>query len=248
MTKAFLSPTANFEDILNLCSGEINKYVLKNNDNTLRKTYAFFQSDNKLLLLTGFAGTGKKQIAEHILSYMNKDTIVCRFVGTESSTLDDVQLTFYKTLKQKTSMKTSSDLDAISSIKNKIDYVLSTLPLNYIFVFYNFDFIKDDNRYEILNYIQSFSENKNIKTVITSKVFDTEILPTDYKYTKIIIKALSKEIFETYLRDSNIKVTTSMIEQLYRLTRGYFLYTCFSIRIMINLELTINNFIIQYSN
>ena len=248
MAKTFLSPTANFEDILNLCSGEINKYILKNNDNTLRKAYAFFQSDNKMLLLTGFAGTGKKQIAEHILSYMDKETITCKFVGTESSTLDDVQLCFYKNLKQKTSMKISTDIEAISSIKNKIEYIFSQVPLNYIFVFYKFDQIKDDNKFEILNYIQSFSENKNIKTVITAKVFDTEVLPPDYKYTKIIIKALSKEIFETYLRENNIQVTNSTLEQLYRLTRGYFLYTCISIKIMLNMELTINNFIIQYSN
>lgn len=245
---SFLSPTANFEDILSRSSVEINNYVLKNNDSTLRKVYAFFQSDNRLLLLNGFSGTGKKQIAEHILSYMNKDTIVCRFVGTEASTLDDVLLNFYKTLKQKTSIKDNTELEMISSIKNKIEYIFSKLELKYVFVFYNFDSIKDDNRFEILNYIQSFSENDKIKTVITSKVFDTEVLPANYKYTKIIIKALSKEIFETYLRDCNIKVTTSMIEQLYRITRGYFLYTCFSIKIMLNQELTINNFIIQYSN
>jgi tetratricopeptide (TPR) repeat protein len=248
MAKNFLSPTANFEDILNIGSNKIDKFVLKNNESTLRKVFTFFQNDNKLLILNGFAGTGKKQISEHILSYIDKDTIICRFVGTESSTLDDVHLTFLNILKQKTSAKDLADVDTINTVQDKLEYIFSTLDLKFILVYYNFDLISEDNRAGILDYIKSFSQNKNIKSVITSRVFDTEALPAEYKYTKIMIKALSKEIFEEYLREYHLKVTPSMIEQLYRLTRGYFLYTCLSAKIMVNLELTINNFIIQYSN
>jgi len=248
MGKTFLAATVNFEDFQNITTGEISKYVLKNNDSTLRKVYSFFQSDNTLLLINGFCGTGKKQVSEHVLSYMDKETIVCRFICTESSKLDDIELSLLKTLKKKTAMKDTTGLDALNSIKDKIDYIVSQLDLKYIFVFYNFDSLKDENKDEILNFMYSYSTNKNIKTLISARVFDTEKIPESQKYVKIMIKALSKEIFESYIRDCGIKVTTSMIEQLYRLTRGYFLYTCLSSKIMINQELTINNFIIMYSN
>ena len=56
MAKNFLTATANFDDFINLASGEINGHVIKNNETALKKAYAFFQSDSKLLLLNGFAG------------------------------------------------------------------------------------------------------------------------------------------------------------------------------------------------
>ena len=248
MAKTFLSATTKFEDITTLASSEINKYVLKNNDSTLRKMYAFFQSDNNLLLVNGFAGTGKKQITEHILSYMNKETLICKYVATESTKLDDVHLHIYNVLKQKTAIKDMSEIDAITSIKDKVEYILTKINFRYILVFYNFDNISDDNKFEINNYICSLSNLDNLKSVIVSRVYDTEQLSNECKYTKIMIKALSKDLFEAYIREYGINITTSLLEQLYRLTRGYFLYACYACKIMLNQDLTINNFIIQYSN
>ena len=248
MAKNFLTATANFDDFINLASGEINGHVIKNNETALKKAYAFFQSDSKLLLLNGFAGVGKKQIAEHLLSYMGKETLSFRFVCTESTKLDDIQLYLYRFLLQKTSLKDTSEIDAIDSLSEKIDFILSKINLNYVFVFYNFDILKDEVKPDILNYIYSFSSKENVKSVIVSRVFDTDIIPTEVKYVKLIIKALSKEIFEQYIREFGIKVTPAMVDQLYRLSRGYFFSICLSCKIMINQEYSINDFIVQYTN
>ena len=67
MGNTFLTATANFEDFFKISSREISPYVLKNNESSLKKIFAFFQCDNNILLINGFTGTGKKQIAEHIL-------------------------------------------------------------------------------------------------------------------------------------------------------------------------------------
>lgn len=238
----------DFEDFINNTSGEVNSHVLKNNEAALKKAYSFFQSDGSVLILNGFAGTGKKQLSEHLISYMNKETIVFRFICTESSKLDDLQLFFLKLLKQKTSVKNSPELDAIENVQEKIDFIFNKLNLNYVLVLYNFDSIKDENKPDILNYIYSISENNEIKTIITSRTFDTDIIPESVKYTKVMVKALSKEIFETYVREFGTKATPAMIDQLYRLTRGYFLSACLSCKIMINQEYTINDFIVQYTN
>ena len=63
----FLSATANYEDFINMPSGEINNHLQKNNEAILKKAFTFFQGDNKILLINGFAGVGKVQISEHTL-------------------------------------------------------------------------------------------------------------------------------------------------------------------------------------
>lgn len=248
MGKTFLTATANYEDFSTIASKEINGHVLKNNDSGLKKAFTFFQGDNKILILSGFAGVGKKQVAEHTLSYLDKGSVILRFVCTESTKLDDIHLSFFKTLKQKTSIKDTSELDAITNINDKIDYIFSKLDLNFIPVLYNFDSIKEDNRTDVVNYILNLAQRDNIKSLLTATVFDTELIPENIKYTKVMIKALSKEIFETYLRDYGIKVTPAMLDQLYRLSRGYFFSVCIAVKIMINQELSMNDFIVQYTN
>lgn len=248
MGKNFLSATANYDDYSNRASAEINSHVLKNNESGLKKTFTFFQGDAKLLLLCGFAGVGKKQVAEHTLSYMDKNTITMKYVCTESSKLDDIHLSFCNILKKKTSLKDTAELDGITEVNDKINYILTKLDLNFIPVIYNFDNVKDENKQEILNYIFELSKRENVKSLIVSRVFDTDIIPEEIKYVKVMIKALSKELFETYIKEFGIKVTPQMIEQLYRLSRGYFFSACLSAKIMVNQEYSVNDFIVQYTN
>ncbi len=248
MGKNFLSATANFDDFISHSSAEINGHVLKNNESTLKKSFTFFNNDGKILLLNGFSGVGKKQVAEHLLSYLDKNSIVMRYVCTESTTLDDIMLVFLKTLKRKASIKDTAELDAISSVWDKIEYIISRLDLKYVPVFYGFDFIQDENRPDILNYIYSLARKENVKCVITARTFDTDIIPEDIPYVKTMIKALSKEIFEKYIREFGVKVTPAMIDQLYRLSRGYFYSACISAKIMVNQEYSVNDLIVEYTN
>lgn len=244
----FLAATANYDDFINMQSGEINNHLQKNNEAILKKAFTFFQGDSKILLINGFAGVGKMQISEHTLSYLDKKTITLKCVCTESTTLDDIHLQFLDTLKKKTSLKTTSELDAIESMGDKIDYFISNIDNNFVPVFYNFEDLSEETKTAVLDYIISLSSNPKIKIIICSKTFDTDKIPESIKYVKIMPKALSKELFEVYLREFGIKITPAMLDQLYRLSRGYQYSTCISAKIMINRELTINDFIVQYTN
>ena len=248
MAKSFLSATANYDALCNIKSGEINYYVQKNNEANLRKIFAFFQGESKILLLNGFGGTGKKQISEHILSFMDSDIIIFRFVCTESTSLDDVQLAFLDAIKRKISASDFMKCEAISSVKEKIDFLKNELNFRFVTAIYNFDSLTEYNKSDIQKYIFENSSDENTKTIIVSKVFNTDDIPENISYQKIMIKALSKDIFEEYVKEFGIRITNSGIDQLYRLTRGYFLYTCLSSKIMVNRELTLNDFIVQYSN
>lgn len=248
MGKNFLSATANFDDFANLASAEINSHVQKNNDSILKKVFNFFQTDSNILLINGFAGVGKKQIAEHTLSYLDKDTIILKYVCVDSSNLDDVLLTFFSILKSKISGTNLSELDAIENIKDKVEFFFSKSEVRFVPVFYNFDNISEQNKQDILNYIFSLAQRESFKVVICARTFDTDIIPQEIKYIKVVVKALSKVIFETYLREFGIKVSPAMLDQLYRLTRGYFFSACICAKYMINQELTLNDFIVRYTN
>ena len=248
MGNNFLSATANFDDFINQSSAEINSHVQKNNEAILKKVFNFFQTDSKLLLINGFAGVGKKQISEHTLSYLDKDTIIMKYICTESSVLDDVLLTFNSILKQKTSYGNNPELDAIESVRDKVEYFLSKSDIKVVPVFYNFDEVKDNNREDILSFIYSLIKRDSSKVVLCSRTFDTDILSPEIKYVKVVVKALSKQIFEDYLKEFGIKVTPAMVDQLYRLTRGYFFSTCICVKYMINQEINLNDFIVQYTN
>ena len=248
MGNTFLSATANFEDFMNVPSGEANPHVLKNNEPSLKKAFAFFQSESNILILCGFAGVGKKQCAEQLLSYMDPNTVALRYVCTESTTVDDVILSLYKILIQKTSVQQAPPNSSINIIRDIVGDVIDNSELSFVPVFFNFDSIKDENRPAVLNYIFSLSKKENLKTMVVTKTFDTDLIPEPLTNVKVMIKALSKEIFETYIREFGIKITTSSLEQFYKVSRGYFLSACLASKIMVNQEYTLNDFLIEYTN
>ena len=155
MGNSFMSATANFDDFVNQPSAEINNHVQKNNESVLKKVFNFFQNDSKVLLINGFAGVGKKQISEHSLSYLDKDTIILKYVCTNSTLLDDVFLTFLSILKQKIPVTNSSELDAIEDIRDKVEHFFSNSKLRFVFVFYNFESIRDKNKADYVLFLES---------------------------------------------------------------------------------------------
>lgn len=246
MKREFLNPSVDAEQIVNNQNGIAEKYVLKNNEASIKKIHSFFNSDKNILLLNGFAGTGKKQIFETFLANINTNTAVCKFVCTPSSTINDVYLylsTFFKSNYKDTLGK---DFNILTNYKDKAQYALARVEDNLILAFYNFDNILQDNIQEFLDYINALTDLKNIKIVIISRTFDSNTITNQDAYTKVMIKALSKELFESYFKDYDMQATSSKFEQLYRLTRGYYLYCCLTLRILINQGLSLDDFLNQY--
>ena len=84
--------------------------------------------------------------------------------------------------------------------------------------------------------------------IIVSKTFDTSLFSDDIKYTKVILKALSKNIFEKLLCDKGIKTTSRMFDELYKITRGYYLYTVITAKILNQKDLSVNDYLAAYVN
>ena len=55
-------------------------------------------------------------------------------------------------------------------------------------------------------------------------------------------------IFEKYLAEQNIKATSRMLDELYKITRGYYLYTEITSLILNKKELSVNDYLVAYTN
>lgn len=246
MEKEFISSTISYEQIIEDKSGIAEKYVLINNEASIKKIYKFFTSDKKILLINGFAGTGKKQITEAFLSKKSNNTSICRYVCTQSSTINDLYLILNSFFKTNFKDFLGQDYNLLTNYREKAQYAFSRIENNIIFAIYNFDNVLEENKKEFTNYINALSELKNIKIIIESRTFDSNEIDNQETYSKIMIKALSKELFEDYFNEYDLKTTSNKLEQFYRLTRGYFLFCSISLRILINNGMDLEDLLTRY--
>ena len=249
MSKNFLSINANYNDFISIQSSEINKFILENQEPVLSKVYGFFQKSENLLLITGFFGTGKYQITRHAMNYIDKEISLLNFECSQSSTLDDLLLNLWYQL-----VNINPDNEQIiksnqnQSFQEKLIDCLTEFHTGIIISLYNFELVLSENAQDILNFLWSLTNDGNIKIVITSKTFDTTLIPDDITYTKVILRAFSRTLFEKYLHEDNIKATSRILDELYKITRGYYFYTEITTRILKKKDLSINDFLVAYTN
>jgi hypothetical protein len=246
MEEGFLNSSVNCELLLKNQNGTAEKYVLINNEASIKKIYTFFTSDKSVLLLNGFAGTGKKQILETFLENTKNETVVCKFGCCESSTINDLYLYLSTYFKKHYKSELGNDFNILTDYKEKVQYAFSRLETRIILVLYNFDNILEENKSDFINYLNALTDLKKIKIIIEARVFDSALISPQSCYSKVMIKALSKELFEEYYKNFDIKLTSNKFEQLYRLTRGYFLYCCITLRLLINQGISADDFLTKY--
>ena len=115
MKREFLNQAVDYEQIVNDNTGIAERYVLKNNKASIKKIHGFLSSDKSILLINGFCGTGKKQITEVFLSNLTSDTTVCKFVCTQSTTINDLYLFLSTSLKSKIKDDLEKDFNILTN-------------------------------------------------------------------------------------------------------------------------------------
>ena len=238
-------------DYKNLIKGEIsgvNQFLLDNNKKQLETIYNFYKSDIPLLLVNGFMGTGKTQIVRHSLKFLSQQTIVLEYNCFETTILDDILLSFFEDFKELTmqniihqpKVKTENFTQKIASYFNSIN-----LPI--VIILNSFESILKSNKQEILDFIFHVSKKENIKTIIISRTFDYDDFLQKTYFERATVLALEKSIFEKYLRAEGIKMIGPVSDELYKYTRGYFLYTQLSAKIINFHNLTLIKFLDGYT-
>ena len=249
MPKNFLSISSNYTDFESLQSRDIDKFVLENQEMVLSKVYGFCQKQDNILLVNGFLGTGKTQIIKHLLCYLDKTVQSLIINCSPAITLDDMMLNLWaQFISNPENSEIAYRYRHTKSFQDRIIGCFSETKSNIMITILEIDLAEENNLNEILNFIWTITKNDKIKIIISSKTFDTTVIPKEITYTKVILKAFSRIIFEKFLQEKGIKGTTRIIDELYKITRGYYFYTEITSQILNIKNLSISNFLVAYTN
>ncbi len=238
-------------DKKNLTADELsgmNKFLLENNKKQLETIYNFYGSCTQLLLVNGFLGTGKTQIIHHSLKFLNSEAIVLEYNCFETTILDDILLALYEEFRELTAkglifepkIKTENFAQKISSYFNSI-----SKPI--VLIINSLESILKPNKQDVVDFLLHIMQFQNTKVIVVSRKPDYESFTEKIKFERVTILALEKSIFEKYLRSEGIKLIGPVSDELYKHTRGYFLYTQLTTKVINAHKLSLIDFLEGYT-
>lgn len=238
-------------DIKNLIKDEhsgVNQFLLENNKKQLEAVFNFYNSKTPLLLVNGFLGTGKTQIINHSLQFLTPKTIVLEYNCFETTILDDILLSFFEDFKNLTMKEVISQPKIKSeNFTQKIASYFNSINQPIVIIINSFESVLKTNKQEILDFLFHILKRDNIKIIVIARTFNYEDFIDKIDFERVTILALEKGLFEKYLRSEGIKLIGPVSDELYKHTRGYFLYTKLSAKIIKAHNLTLINFLDGYT-
>ena len=119
MEHKFLDSAVDQENIILPNSDKINPFLLKNNYSDIIKAIDFIASDEILLYIHGFLGTGKRQFINYISELLSNDVIKLEYYCKASTVCDDILLSFIDTI-EKLSISKQSAYERFRNAKKNI--------------------------------------------------------------------------------------------------------------------------------
>ncbi len=230
MNNRFLNQKINIKDLTS--DLPYNPYLIGNNEKQIEQICDFLQNDKKLLLLNGFAGSGKGEILDYTASHLNKNVVLIKYMCLETTILDDMLLSFFESFRNYAIKGTITlPKGKVDNFTQKINSYFNAVTNPVVVVLHSFQAILKENKKEILNFIEHLEKFENIKIILSSRTFDYNEF-NNIDYDRVSVLAFSKEYFEKYLRDNDIKNIGPLSNELYKQTRGYYTYVNLSVRIM----------------
>lgn len=222
------------------------KFFLENNFEKLERIVKFFDGSLPFMLVNGFVGTGKSLLINEALKYLKDDVIVLKYDCFETTSLDDILLVFFDKFKN----LTAQNIIQIPKVRTdnftqKITAYFDVIEKPTVIVIDSFEQVLQSERQNILDFLFHIANYYNVKIVITSRKFNYELFGE--KYEKLAISALEKGLFEKYLKSQDIKQIGPLSDELYKNTRGYWFYTNLSVKMMKIKELSLPDFLAEYS-
>lgn len=232
-------------DFLNKPSN-LSACLFENNKETFKQVYQFLKSNENLLLVNGPHGCGKTTIINHALAMLSPDVIVLKHNCFEANILDDVFLSFFKEFKklQSQGIITEPRIKTENFIQ-KINACFSTIEKPFLVVFNSFDTLLEDNRKEILDFINHISSFDKIKFIIISKEFDTQQIVQTLVTKQILVKEFSKDLTEKHLKLNKIKYHHQSLEDFHKHTKGNPSYIDLVLKILNKHKITLDTFLAQ---
>lgn len=230
MNTNYIEQKINIKDLTS--DSPYNSYLIGNNEKQIGQICDFLQNDKKLLLLNGFAGSGKGEILDYTASHLNENVVLIKYMCLETTILDDMLLSFFESFRNYAIKGTITlPKGKVDNFTQKINSYFNAVTNPVVVVLHSFQAILKENKKEILNFIEHLEKFENIKIILSSRTFDYNEF-NNIDYDRVSVLAFSKEYFEKYLRDNDIKNIGPLSNELYKQTRGYYTYVNLSVRIM----------------
>lgn len=247
MKYSFIDGITDKKVLLKNDDGRINQFLLENNLNQIQAIQGFLSSENPLLLVNGFMGTGKTRVVDYALSFVSADSIVLKYNCYETTILDDILLSFFEDFKNLALNNLIKQPKAkFDNFTQKIDAYFSAVENPVIIVLNSFEMVLKDNQQDILDFLFHLNQKTNIKTIIISRKFTYEDFSQVF-YERVSILALEKSIFEKMLRAEGVKLIGPVSDELYKYSRGYFFYTLLSLKVINSHKLSLVDFLKGYT-
>lgn len=246
MQYKFLNIFLDPRELLTKAKSEINPFLLENNATKIEAIYEFYKSNVSLLYVNGFLGTGKAKIVGYSLSFLASDTIVLKYNCFNSTVLDDILLSFFNEFKKLSAQQIISEPKVKSeNFTQKINSYFAQVEKPFVIILDSFEAILDENRQEILDFIFHLNSLQKIKTIIIGRTFDSkhfEKIPVE----RISILALERNAFEKYLKSEKVKVSGAIIDEFYKVARGYYFFTALTLKLMKHENLSLVDFLTNF--
>lgn len=243
MKYQFLNFFLERKDLLKQNSDMIDPFLLENNKENLESFYDFYGSDTPILFVNGFMGTGKKQIVNYSLNFLSKESLVLWYNCFETTILDDILLVFFNEFRKLQTQGILAPLKTkTENFTAKINAYFTSIEKPIIIILNSFDSIQKENVAEIVDFINHVIGFEKIKVIVVSRTLDRKIFTDDSKYERITLSALEKNLFEKFLKQRKISLSSSLLEDLYKHTRGYYFYTSITASILKYKNLDVKDF------
>lgn len=244
MTYEFLDSKVDLNSIVFPNSEKINPILLKNNASELNKALNFLNSDETLLNIHGFLGTGKRQFINYICDFFNKDVVKLEYYCKAATVCDDILLSFINIIEEfQAPLLTSVK---ISTLSMKATQYLMSLKMPFVIILHSFDDILDSNKSLVLDFLNQIKSFANVKIIISTRAMQTDLLE-ETKLNKVFLKALTKPNFIEFLSSNKIEATETTVDDFYKYTRGYYYYTALSIKAVNAMKLSLHDFLQKYT-
>lgn len=245
MNKDFILAPINIKELPK--ESDFSLAFLNNNEKQIAQTCEFLQSDKKIMLINGFIGAGKKSFIDFIGTTLNQEVLQIKYVCFETTILDDMLLSFFETFRNYIIKgKIQNPRHKVENFTQKINMYFHSITNPILIVINSFDSILKKNIPDILNFIKHISKLPNVKVIISARTFEYSLFD-DTEYSQATILALTKENFEKFLKENEIKNIGIISNELYKQTRGYFFYVNMSVRIIQLRQISMVKFLENFS-
>lgn len=247
MDYKFLDEKFDIQNVVLPESDKINPFLLKNSTSEILKSLDFLNSEETLLYIHGFLGTGKRQFINYLTEFFDKDVVKLEYYCKPSTVCDDILLSFINVVEKLLQTKNVNLNVKITTLNVKFQQHISVLKKPYVIILHSFDDVLEENRNLISDFLLSVASNPNLKIILSTRAMMQNVvgeLPVD---KKVFLKGFTKEIFKEYLNANKIEYSDTALEDFYKYTRGYYYYTALVIKIIYAMKLSLHEFLEKFA-